>query len=139
MIVGRISCYRNTLGLVDVAGKAGSVVFSAHRDSGHTYTEDNFLTFSGSHVNIGNAFRFSSQHQRSLICNCSVLSPKSGMFQCSDPGVYFFMLTVSTYEGKHCCLSIKKNGKTVASMKDSKVRYNAISERNEKWWSINYF
>ena len=31
------------------------------------------------------------------------------------------MLTVSTYEGKHCHLTIKKNGKTAASLKDSQV------------------
>ena len=36
-------------------------------------------------------------------------------------GIYFFMLTVSTYEGKHCHLTIKKNGKTAASLKDSQV------------------
>ena len=48
---------RNTQGLVEVAGKPGSVVFSAYRDDDHTYSEDNFVTFSGCHVNIGNAFR----------------------------------------------------------------------------------
>ena len=42
---------------MEVAGKPGSVVFSAYRDDDHTYSEDNFVTFSGCHVNIGNAFR----------------------------------------------------------------------------------
>ena len=44
-------------GLVEVAGKPGSVVFSAYRDDDHTYSDDNFITFSGCHINIGSAFR----------------------------------------------------------------------------------
>ena len=43
------------------------------------------------------------------------------MFQCSEAGIYFVMLTVSTYQGKHCQLNIKKNGKTVASLRDSQA------------------
>ena len=76
--------------------------------------------------------RFSSQNNLEQF-----FSAKTGMFQCADPGmslvlekqkennlikgIYFFMLTVSTYEGKHCHLNIKKNAKTVASLKDNQV------------------
>ena len=55
--------FRNSLGLVEVAGKPGSVVFSAFRDEDHTYSDDNFVTFSGCHLNIGSAFRFSVHQQ----------------------------------------------------------------------------
>ena len=48
---------RNTTSLVDVIGKCGSVMFSAYRDDSHTYTEQNFITFSGTHVNIGSGFK----------------------------------------------------------------------------------
>ena len=48
---------RNTTSLVDIVGKCGSVMFSAYRDDSHTYTEQNFITFSGSHVNIGSSFK----------------------------------------------------------------------------------
>ena len=40
------------------------------------------------------------------------------------------MLTVSTYAGKHCNLTIKKNGKTVASLKDSQVSLKTVSSAN---------
>ena len=53
--------------MVEVAGKPGSVVFSAFRDDDHTYSDDNFLTFSGCHLNIGSAFRFSVIHKISPI------------------------------------------------------------------------
>ena len=52
-----IKISRNTTSLVDVVGKCGSVMFSAYRDDSHTYTEQNFITFSGSHVNIGSSFK----------------------------------------------------------------------------------
>ena len=109
--------------MVEAAGKPGSVVFSAFRDDDHTYSDDNFVTFSGCHLNIGSAFRFSVYIIRifSSQSNSNNFSAKTGLFQCKDPGVYFFMLTVSTYEGKHCHLTIKKNGKTAASLKDSQV------------------
>ena len=39
------------------------------------------------------------------------------------------MLTVSTYEGKHCLLPIKKNGKTAASLKDNQVSVKTVCSR----------
>ena len=46
----------------------------------------------------------------------------------SCTGIYFFMLTVSTYAGKHCHLNIKRNGKTVASLKDNQVSLDQSAE-----------
>jgi hypothetical protein len=37
--------------------------------------------------------------------------PKSGIFQCLEPGLYLFSLTVCTYDGKKCLLIIRKNEK----------------------------
>ena len=48
---------RNTTSLVDIVGKCGSVMFSAYRDDSHTYTEQNFITFSGTHVNLWSGFK----------------------------------------------------------------------------------
>ena len=38
------------------------------------------------------------------------------MFQCPEAGTYLFLVTVSTYPSKVCDLSIKRNGKVVASL-----------------------
>ena len=40
--------------------------------------------------------------------------PKSGVFQCLEPGLYLFTLTVCTYDGKKCLLIIRKNEKVHA-------------------------
>ena len=44
------------------------------------------------------------------------------------------MLTVSTYEGKHCLLTIKKNGKTAASLKDNQVSVKTVCS-----WVLSVF
>ena len=46
----------------------------------------------------------------------NIFSAKTGMFQCPEAGTYLFLVTVSTYQGKPCDLSIKRNGKVVASL-----------------------
>ena len=74
---------RNSSTVLDIVGKGGSVMFSAFRDDDQTYSEQNFLTFTGCHTNEGNGF-----------------SPKTGMFQCPEPGTYLFSLTVASYQGK---------------------------------------
>ena len=43
--------------MLELMGKCGGVMFSAYRDSDHTYTDQNYVTFSGTNVNIGSGFR----------------------------------------------------------------------------------
>ena len=47
-------------------------------------------------------------------------SPKTGMFQCPESGTYLFLLTVATYEGRPCELSLKRNGRTEAGLVDTR-------------------
>ena len=59
------------------------------------------LLFSGCTVNIGNGF-----------------IPKSGVFQCPEPGLYMFNFTVCTYDGKKCLMMLKKNDMDVCALID---------------------
>ena len=40
------------------------------------------------------------------------------MFQCPEPGLYMFTLTVCTYDGKKCLLMLKKNDQDVCALID---------------------
>jgi len=93
--------YRETQNLIDLAGKPGSVMFSAYRDEGMSDGGECFVTFTGCTVNIGNGF-----------------IPKSGIFQAPEPGLYMFTFTVCTYDGKKCLLILKKNDKDVCALID---------------------
>jgi len=92
---------RETQNLIELAGKPGSVMFSAYRDEGHSDGGECYVTFSGCNVNLGNGF-----------------IPKSGMFQCPEPGMYLFTVTVCTYDGKKCLLILRKNDKDVCALID---------------------
>jgi len=92
---------RETQNLIELAGKPGSVMFSAYRDEGHSDGGECYVTFSGCNVNLGNGF-----------------IPKSGMFQCPEPGMYLFTVTVCTYDGKKCLLILRKNEKDVCALID---------------------
>ena len=96
---------RNTSTVVELLGRGGSVMFSAYRDESQTFTEQNFVTFSGCHVNTGAGF-----------------SPKTGMFQCPEAGTYLFLVTVATHIGRQCHVSLLRNGKVVAAMLDTRDR-----------------
>ena len=96
---------RNTSTVVELLGRGGSVMFSAYRDESQTFTEQNFVTFSGCHVNTGAGF-----------------SPKTGMFQCPEAGSYLFLVTVATHIGRQCHVSLLRNGKVVAAMVDTRDR-----------------
>jgi len=76
-------------------------MFSAYRDEGHSDGGECYVTFSGCNVNLGNGF-----------------IPKSGMFQCPEPGMYLFTVTVCTYDGKKCLLILRKNDKDVCALID---------------------
>ena len=92
---------RETQNMIELAGKPGSVMFSAYRDEGHSDGGECYVTFSGCNVNLGNGF-----------------IPKSGMFQCPEPGMYLFTVTVCTYDGKKCLLILRKNEKDVCALID---------------------
>eukprot|EP00090_Calanus_glacialis_P047593 TRINITY_DN9958_c0_g1_i2.p1 TRINITY_DN9958_c0_g1~~TRINITY_DN9958_c0_g1_i2.p1 ORF type:complete len:899 (+),score=287.53 TRINITY_DN9958_c0_g1_i2:145-2841(+) len=92
---------RETQNLIELAGKPGSVMFSAYRDEGHADGGECYVTFSGCNVNLGNGFL-----------------PKSGMFQCPEPGMYLFSVTVCTYDGKKCLLILRKNEKDICALID---------------------
>jgi len=92
---------RETQNLIELCSKAGSVMFSAYRDEGHSDGGECYVTFSGCNVNLGNGF-----------------IPKSGMFQCPEPGMYLFTVTVCTYDGKKCLLILRKNEKDVCALID---------------------
>ena len=62
--------------LLELAGKQGSVLFSAYRDSPHSNSEQSHLTFSGCSVSQGGG-----------------LSAGAGLFQCPEAGTYLFCLT----------------------------------------------
>ena len=47
------------------------------------------------------------------------------MFQCPEPGLYMFTLTVCTYDGKKCLLILRKNEKDVCALIDQ-VPCNAL-------------
>jgi len=100
----QLAMQKNSSNMMNIINKCSSVMFSAYRDDDHTYTEQNFVTFSGCTVNIGNGF-----------------NAKTGMFQSPEPGTYLFMITVATYDGKHCDLSLRKNGKVIVTLNDKQV------------------
>jgi len=93
--------HRETQNLIELAGKPGSVMFNAFRDEGHADGGECYVTFSGCNVNLGNGF-----------------IPKSGMFQCPEPGMYLFTVTVCTYDGKKCLLILRKNEKDICALID---------------------
>jgi len=93
--------HREIGNLIDLASKPGSVVFTAHRDEGHTDGGECYVTFTACNVNLGNGF-----------------IPKSGVFSCPEPGLYMFTLTVCTYDGKKCLLILRKNEKDVCALID---------------------
>lgn len=93
--------HRESQTLLELMQKSCSVAFNAHRDEGHQEGGECYITFSSCTVNIGGGF-----------------IPKSGIFQCPEPGLYLFTLTVCTYDGKKCLLVLRKNEKDVCAMID---------------------
>merc|ERR1719192_952760 len=93
--------YRETQNMIELASKTGSVMFSAYRDDGDSSGGESYVTFTGCNVNIGNGF-----------------IPKSGVFQCPEPGLYLFTFTVCTFDGKKSLMILKKNEKDVCALID---------------------
>jgi len=99
----KIALHRETHNLVELASKTGSVMFSAYRDEELSTLEESNVTFTGCSVNLGNGF-----------------IPKCGVFQCPEPGLYLFTITVCTAEGKQCLLMLRKNDKNISTLLDQK-------------------
>jgi len=95
------SLHRESQLLLEMIQKTCSVAFNAFREDNHAEGGECYITFTSCSVNIGNGF-----------------VPKSGIFQCPEPGLYLFTLAVCTYDGKKCLLIIKKNEKDVCALID---------------------
>lgn len=93
--------FRECQSLFDLATKPCSVVFNAYRDESYVNGGEDYLTFSGCTVNIGNG-----------------MNPKSGEFKCPEGGLYLFLFTCCTFDMKKCLISIRKNGKDVTNFHD---------------------
>ena len=70
---------------------------------------EDYLTFTGTTVNIGQA-----------------MDPKSGQFVTPEPGLYLFLITCCTFDMKKCLVSIRKNGKDVANLFDQDGDTNKV-------------
>ena len=104
---------RECQNLFDLSTKPCSVVFDAYREDNYTDGGEDYMTFNGCSVNIGNA-----------------MNPKSGEFVVPEPGLYLFLVTCCTYDMKKCLMSIRKNGKDVANIFDQDGDTNKVS------WSL---
>ena len=103
----KMALHRETQNLIELSSKPGSIAFCAYRDDDQTSTEESYITFTGCSVNQGNG-----------------LIPKAGMFQCPEPGMYLFTLTVSTMDGKQCLVVLRKNDKDVCTLIDQNESEN---------------
>jgi len=97
----KMALHRETQNLIELSSKPGSIAFCAYRDDDQTSTEETYITFTGCSVNLGNG-----------------LIPKAGMFQCPEPGMYLFTVTVCTMQGKQCVVMLRKNDKDVCTLID---------------------
>ena len=95
--------------LFDLATKPCSVAFDAYRDESYVNGGEDYLTFSGCTVNIGNG-----------------MCPKTGEFTCPDPGLYLILATCCTFDMKKCLVSIRKNGKDAANIFDQDGDTNKV-------------
>jgi hypothetical protein len=78
-----------------------SVYFTAHRAEPYTGGGEEFLTFDGCSVNVGNA-----------------MDAKSGIFTAPFSAAYLFSLHVCTHDLKKALIAIRRNGIEVASIYD---------------------
>ena len=97
--------------LFDLATKPCSVAFDAYRDESYVNGGEDYLTFSGCTVNIGNG-----------------MCPKTGEFTCPEPGLYLILATCCTFDMKKCLVSIRKNGKDVANIFDQDGDQNKVEK-----------
>ncbi len=66
------------------------MAFDAYRDESYVNGGEDYLTFSGCNVNIGNG-----------------MNSKSGEFKCPEGGLYLLVATVCTLDMKKCLVSIR--------------------------------
>jgi len=84
-----------------------SVYFTAHRAEPYTGGGEEFLTFDGCSVNVGNA-----------------MDAKSGIFTAPFSAAYLFSLHVCTHDLKKALIAIRRNGIEVASIYDQNHQDN---------------
>ncbi len=101
--------FRECQSLFDLATKACSVAFNAVRDDVYVNGGEEYVTFSACSINIGNA-----------------MNPKSGEFRCPEAGLYLFLITLCTLDMKKCLVSVRRNGKDVASIFDQDGEENKV-------------
>ena len=105
----RAQLFRECQTLFELATKPCSVVFDAFREDNYSEGGEDYLTFTGTTVNIGQA-----------------MNPKSGEFVTPEPGLYLFLVTCCTFDMKKCLISIRKNGKDVANIFDQDGDTNKV-------------
>ena len=105
----RAQLFRECQTLFELATKPCSVVFDAFREDNYTEGGEDYLTFTGTTVNIGQA-----------------MNAKSGEFVTPEPGLYLFLVTCCTFDMKKCLVSIRKNGKDVANLFDQDGDTNKV-------------
>ena len=96
MITLESSCFKN-------------LFYLFFREDNYIDGGEDYLTFTGCSVNIGQA-----------------MNPKSGEFVVPEPGLYLFLVTCCTFDMKKCLLSIRKNGKDVAMCFDQDGDTNKV-------------
>ena len=89
------------------------IILLFSREDNYTDGGEDYMTFTGCSVNIGQA-----------------MNPKSGEFVVPEPGLYLFLVTCCTFDMKKCLLSIRKNGKDVAHIIDQ----DGDSNKVKIWW-----
>ena len=108
-VFSRAQLFRECQTLFELATKPCSIVFDAFREDSYTEGGEDYLTFSGTTVNIGHA-----------------MNPKSGEFVTPEAGLYLFLITCCTFDMKKCLISIRKNGKDVANLFDQDGDTNRV-------------
>jgi len=93
--------FRECQGIFDLMTRPFSVAFAAYRDESYVNGGEEYFTFSGCEVNVGNG-----------------MNPKTGEFIAPESGLYLFMLTCCTLDKKKCLMAVRRNGVNVASIHD---------------------
>merc|ERR1711971_884321 len=93
--------------LRSLSGKTLGVYFNAYRSKAYDGGGEENLTFNGTYCNNGGG-----------------LDVDTGIFTCPTGGTYLFMFHIATHDNKKALLSIRKNGKEIASIFDQNHKDN---------------
>ena len=84
-----------------------SIYFNAFRSEDYVSGGEEYLTFDGCHSNCGNG-----------------MDPKSGVFTAPIAGSYLFLIHVCTHDMKKALMTLRRNGREVASFYDQNHESN---------------